>query len=714
MQLKPIVADSLDFSEFLGRLKEHPEIADTAPALILRAVRSRGVVDIEKEPADRRPYLELLQAMRIPAWKAFDHVRGSQKTVHRIMSALASAANGGYELRKALLLIGGPGCGKSFLANAIKATLEGELVYVVDGCPIHENPINLLKLLSAEQLDALAIELGMNDPEKGVTLSQLLNVAGEPCKHCWKKVMIESNEGGVVKYHDEPNLGSVKITEMRLTSRNFGISTWVQTEGGCSLVESLKQGSRGVVDLPEMCAVQKAGDGETLQIDALISATEDRSIPDLSSCGDNAGTLPLNALIIGQSNQGSWNAFLSGQKDPKKFIRRMTIHSVPYITSRIEEELVYREAVAKLIHKPHFDPNAFGLAATLAVGSRLTPVPGLSPIAKVRLYNGETFVVRKDSSPSSSGGIYGGYNSTPSQWTEKELGELMKASNLEVKDEATREGMFGLDLPFMIGFMGSLAELAMRGPKHPAFPNAEPCVTAIGMIDALRARLEAYKDTNGLNDQDKKLVETLLTTWMKKPKDTSDTPGLLEKEYRRLLKQQILDAFSPDYERRAQDMFEKYKLHSRYYGNGQTKFRLPGTVKDIDVDTAFLDLVDKGQSLKAENLKTAKEYRGSIDAQLNDLNYSQGTLPSEDADKLKVDWTTLPELKQAIEDYLNADIAKKVERILVKKYDLLDEEDKEAFDAAFASFKEHGYCEICFARALEYAKELKLWAKAQD
>jgi len=489
----------------------------------------------------------------------------------------------------------------------------------------------------------------------------------------------------------------------------------VQTEGGCSLVETLKQGSRGVVDLPEMCAVQKPGDGETLQIDALINATEDRTVPDLTSCGDNAGTLPLNALIIGQSNQGSWDAFLNGQKDPKKFTRRMNIHSVPYITARVEEELVYREFVAGLIKKPHFDPNAFGLAATLAVGSRLTAVTGLSPIAKVRLYNGETFVVRKEST--SSSGSYGGYGtystpSTPAQWTEKELSELMKASNAEVKDEKTREGMFGLDLPFMLAFVGSLADQAMRGPKHPAFPGADPCVTAIGMIDALRARLEAFKDTNGLTDQDKKLVETLLSTWMKKPKDTSDTPGLLEKEYRRLLKQQILDAFSPDYERRAQDMFKKYQLHARHYGNGLTKFRLPGTAKDIDVDTGFLDLVDKGRSLR-EQSPTVREYRGSIDAQINNLTFSQGTLPSEDADK-EIDWTTLPELKQAIEDYLNADIAKKVERILAKKYDLLDEEDKEAFDAAFASFKEHGYCEICFERALEYAKELKLWAKAQD
>jgi len=308
--------------------------------------------------------------------------------------------------------------------------------------------------------------------------------------------------------------------------------------------------------------------------------------------------------------------------------------------------------------------------------------------------------------------MFGGAASA-AQWTEKELKELLKKSTAEIKDEKAREGMFGLNLPFMLSFVSQVADGAMRGPKHPAFPDADPCVTAIGMIDNLRAALEVFKDTNGITKQEKEMVEGLLETWLKKPETTADAPGVLEREYRRLLRQQILDAFSPDYERRAQELFEKYKLHARAFGNNLSKVKLPGTNKEVDVDTSFLTLVDKGKSLRV-SLGDVRDYRGSIDAQINDLMYSQGTLPSEDAESIKIDWTTLPELKQAIEDYLNADIAKTVDRILAKKYDLLDEEDKEAFDAAFASFKEHGYCQICFERALDYAKELKLWAKAQD
>ncbi len=713
MSLQSIEAGSLTFAEFLDQLKGSPEIADTAPALIVRAIKSRGVVDIEKEPVERQGYLRLLQSMRIPAWKAFDHVRGSQATVSRILGHLEAAAANGMQLRQALVLIGGPACGKSFLADAIKATLEGELVYAVDGCPAHENPINLLKLLTAEQLSALATELGMDDPE-GVTLQSLVHVAGAPCRHCYAKVMFNKDGSAVV----EPDLGEVAIKKYRLSSRTFGISTWGQSDGGCSLIESIKMGSAGIVDIPELCAVQTALPGTTLQIDALIEATDARRIPDQSSCGDNAGFLPVNAFFIGQTNQGSWDAFIAGQKDPDKWTRRMSIRSVPYITARIEEELAYRSFLQGMKDAPNFDPLALKLAATLAVLTRIKMIEGLSPLDKVRLMNGETFVVKKyvPKSTTSYGGYGGSTASTTSTapLTQKEIEELMKKAG-EVKDEREREGMFGLTMSFMLSFVSELAERAMHAPRHPGFPNTEPTVTGIGMIDALRSKLTQYAQTNGLTEAQKKMVKTCLDEFLLQAKETSDVPGWLEREYRRLLREQILEVFSPDFERRAQETFLKYQLHARAYGNRLTKVKLPGLgiTKEVEVDINFLDKIDHGRGLKS-NLSEVRDYRGSIDAQLNDMAYSSGTLPSEKADELKVDWTTLPELKQAIEEFLNADIAKKVEKVVTTKYDLLDDDDKAFYDAAFASFTKLGYNEISLARALEYAKELKLWAQPQS
>jgi len=297
--------------------------------------------------------------------------------------------------------------------------------------------------------------------------------------------------------------------------------------------------------------------------------------------------------------------------------------------------------------------------------------------------------------------------------TAKEIEELMKKGG-EVKDEKEREGMYGLTMSFMLSFVSELAERAMHAPRHPGFPNTEPTVTSIGMIDNLRAKLTQYAQTNGLTDAQKKMVKNCLDEFFLQAKETSDVPGWLEREYRRLLREQILEVFSPDFERRAQETFLKYQLHARAFGNRLTKVKLPGLglTKEVDVDVNFLDKIDKGKGLKS-NLPEARDYRGSIDAQLNDLMYSHGTLPSEDAHELTVDWTTLPELKQAIEEFLNADIAKGVERVVTTKYDLLSDDDKAFYDAAFASFTKLGYNEISLARALEYAKELKLWALPQ-
>lgn len=713
--LKSLDAGSLSLLTFLAMLPTSPEIADTAPAVIVRAIKSFGVVDIDSQPIERQGYLRLLQTMRIPAWNVFDHVRGSQETVRGIIAHLEAASANGMQLRQALLLIGGPGCGKSFLAEAIKAALEGAIIYVLDGCPVNENPINILRLLDHEGLSALGTELGMDDSAGGVTLQTLLNVAGQPCNTCYKKVMFD--EQG--QPHPQPDLSSMTVKKIRLSSRVSGIATWAPNNSGYSLNDAVKLGCGGMLDIPELCAVQVAMPGATMETDTLIDATDARRIPDTTHGGDY---LPANLVIIGQTNQGSWDAFIGNQKDPDKVTRRMAIRSVPYITARIEEELAYRDFISRMSATPFFDPLALKVASTLAVLSRLKTAKGLSPIDKVRLRNGETFVVRRYVEPTTSaarGLMPMSMNSTQSgpppvtALTVQEIAELLKPE--KVTDERDREAMSGLTMSFMLSFVGEVAQRAMAAPKDPAFPEAEPTVTAIGMLDALRNRLTQYAQTNGLTVAQKAMINKCLDEHLKQAKQTTDRPGWLEIEYRRLLREQILEVFSPDFNERAEAAFVKYKLHGEAFAEGErrVKIEVRGVTREYPVDVDFLYNIDKGLSLDP-NIATVKAYRGSLNAQINDLMFSRGTLPSEDAHQLEVNWTTLPALKQAIEDFLNEDISKKVERLLTVKYDLLDDDEKAFFDASMASFYKLGYNDISLARALEYAKELKLWASAQN
>lgn len=713
--LKSLEAGSLTLLEFLAKLPTSPEIADTAPAVIVRAIKSFGVVDIDSQPIERQGYLRLLQSMRTPAWKVFDHVRGSQETVRGIVAHLEAASANGMQLRQALLLIGGPGCGKSFLAEAIKAALEGQIIYVLDGCPVNENPINILRLVDPQSLSALAAELELNDPTGGVTLQTLLNVSGQPCNTCYKKVMFEEN--GLPRA--QPDLSSVTVKKIRLSSRVSGIATWAPNNSGYSLNDAVKLGCGGMLDIPELCAVQVAQPGATMETDTLIDATDARRIPDTTHGGDY---LPANLVIIGQTNQGSWDAFIGNQKDPDKVTRRMAIRSVPYITARIEEELAYRDFISRMSVSPFFDPLALKVAATLAVLSRLKSVKGLSPVDKVRLRNGETFVVRRYVEPSisSARGLMPmssefAHSGPPpvTALTVAEIAELLKP--VPVSDERDREAMSGLTMSFMLSFVGEVAQRVMTAPKDPEFPEAEPTVTAIGIIDALRTRLTQYAQTNGLTTAQKQMINKCLDEHLKQAKQTTDRPGWLELEYRRLLREQILEVFSPDFNERAEAAFVKYRLHGEAFNANEkrVKIEVRGITREVNVDVDFLYKIDKGVSLDS-NIDSVKAYRGSLNAQVNDLMFSKGTLPSEEAHQLEVNWTTLPALKQAIEDYLNEDIAKKVERLLTVKYDLLDDDEKAFYDASFASFKKLGYNEISLARALDYAKELKLWASPQN
>lgn len=730
LKLDATETGTVSFVDYLRLLKESPEIADTAFALLVRSIKQGGLVDIELETnPERREYLRYLQARRIPAWKLMDHVRGSHPVVQRVMNHLEAGADNGYQLRQALLVLGGPASGKGFLGNGFKSALEGQEVYVVDGCKIHENPINLLRLLPRRPagkksdsgkvyLEDLAEKLGLADKSQPNSLEKLLAVAGEPCRDCWQHVM-QDEQGQALA---SPNLSKVKVRKVRISSRNFGIATWDHNSKGCPLESAIRQSSGGMLDIPELCAVQHPGLGETLQVEALINATDARQIADTSGCGESAGFLPVNSFIFCQSNLGSWEEFLKGQKDPDKYTRRFAILTLPYITARVEEETAYRDFLGTLKAKPKFDPLALKLAATLGVASRLKKVDGLRLIDKVRLLNGESFVINRETTATPRndgpyGGNWGGSSSPvkPGNWTQKEIDEML--SKGDQADEKDREGLSGLTMSFMLSFISQVCSQVLKAPKHPAHPDAEPCVTSLDMIRMLRQRLTAYQRMLGLTEQQKAIVKVCLEEHLREAATTSDKPGMLELEYRRLLREQILSVFAPDFDKRAQEIFVQYRLHARAYGNGETRVKVPGTVSTyIDVNTKLLESVDKGRSLKPSVLTDVKSWRGAIDALINDLTFSKGTLVSEDADKVAtLDWTTIPELEKAIADRVYELVAEQVEKVLKDKPELLGDDDRAFLDRSLAAFRALGYDdEISLDRALEYAKELKLWAKPQN
>lgn len=751
--LRSNVVETITYREFLLRLKEHPEMADSAAATLVRAIESKGEVKIENSPPELRPYLKMLQRENIPTWNAFKHVRGSQRTVARILDDLRAAAGNGYQLRLALLLKGGPGSGKSHLTNAFKESLEGEIVYAVDNCPVHENPINLLNLLKPEQIDKIAESLKMTDkdrdqeykaavraargshehkPVRKPSLRNLLAISGQPCQHCWNAVM-KASKG------DEANLSEVKVTALRLSSRSFGIATWSKN---CTLAATLEQGSRGIVDMPELfgsAAGNSKDGGNTVnadELDILLEATNDRQIPAGCGevCGDTAdrkGFLPLDAVLFGQTNDGAYERFIKEQADPDKFTRRLAIFNVPYITSVSEEEWAYRAEIAKMRDQPLFDPMVLKITALLAVISRMTKEnTEVDIIKRARMYDGEQLAVERKTpaaslttpGSSNSANPFGTYNTktgtTSAQPAAKKVTNYWQVSDFWAT-ASKDEGMHGLNMPDMLKIISEAVSLSLTG-----WSGADkPCISTLEMLRFLRGKIAEMSAKPGLTP---KQIEVLnnCKEYLKGPESMQSKPGLLEEEYRRVLKRQLMSVVSPDFDTRASTLFERYRTHANAWAGGQKEtfedVLQAGKIEKRRVKTNFDGILEDLEAQMGIRDESEREtFRRSVEGHILSITRRARAIAEENGGEdddsstdeingAQITWRTLPKLAEGIAKKLNDEAAKKLERILKSEIELTDE-DKEMRRDALKKFSELGYTERCARVALMYFNDYKLY-----
>ena len=730
--LEPVTLESITFGEFLRDLPGHPERADTAHGLLVRAVEAQGEVDIDKEPEERRPYLRMLKESGIRLYSAFDHVRGSHRFAHKMMEHLRAAAANGYQLFLAIIIKGPPGSGKSMFVDAIKASLEGQIVHSVDGCPVHENPLNLLKLLSDKAIDELATKLGLTEDEcEGAdgkrSLRQMLAVAGEPCQHCWSTVMEN-------KCEKDPNkaLLNLKVTPMRLSARKFGVATWT---ANCSLPNALERGSRGMVDMGELFD----GSNPLMQVSnpqlkILLDATNDRRIPGnghthkgpaaalkdaaaaaeslplpvpikdaakaLSdgSCAPEEGPdvfsyQPLDAVLYGQTNMGAWDNFIKSLgKDAGKFTRRFWVPAYAYNTSVTEEEMAYRDRIGLMRDVPHFDPMSLMLLSLLAVISRLKPEHSVDIVERARIYDGERMQIKRT-------GTVGG--NTPEFWTAKELW----------REGGESEALTGLDMTVMFNMLSEIIDRSLRENRF------ERCVSSYEMITFLRDRLQELESSDGFTEEQRSVIKRCREKFLAPAKSKSDKPGTIEAEYRRILQRELYEVAAPDFERRAAKLFERYRAHVQAQTTNQKKVReevQPVTggkprVEMVDVDTKFMEDLETAMGLTWSERDT---FRASLETNIFAIIRERRAKNASDPKAEDITWETLPKVAQGIRKKLNVETRTRLERLLKTDLELQDEteDDRRLRAEMIRSFNQRGYCAHCLSQALEYFKLNELWA----
>lgn len=746
LKLTPLTDPPLNYAEFLMELKDHPERADTAPALILRAIKALGEEKIEDElDPERRQFLMTLKDVGIPSLLAFKHVCGSQRFALSVLNFLTAAGSNGAQLKKMMIVEGGPGAGKDFFGDGIERALSrGAKVFAVKGCPDHENPINLLKLLEDEQLKALAEATGL-----GTGLFDILAVAGDPCQHCYTKV-----KGTLDAPTENPTLECIEVEAIRVSKRSAGVSEWKPGEN-CSLIASLRRGNRGYISLPDVFIKRELKPGEADERLILLDATQYRRLPAASDgCADASASAPLDAFIMATTNRKALEDFLNTLPDKDAFTGRSTLLKFPYNLVRVEEVRAYQQEMSRYKVLANFDPLALKMIATLAVISRYA-VPGsgeafIHPVERLRLLQGESIQVKArpasewtavwgtsgSTSTSYSNDRFSGSSAKPAETT-SHLGP----EALPVPADATinaglvwrligkDEGLQGLDMRFMLGLLSQINEIGLKS-KHKA-------VSALEAIGLLRMAVANSLSQSNLTDAQKGVLKRCqkwlggeVTNQNDWNKSATDRPEIIEAEYRRMLKQQILQVFCADYAKQAQSLYESYRAHASGFAQGDKIVRLKG-VGQVPVDTSVLDDLDRyrlGKTAFASLSEEDKKFRGALETLLDEsrekfVRENLGDTASElSEDELRVrrieimkrfveSWETIPELANAIRAKLDEKVGKAVEKLLTTEVtsDLSDIEQA-ALAHAKQTLTELGYSEALQKPVLEYAKRVKVWA----
>ena len=132
------------FLDYLELVKKQPDLADFAHKRMYDMMTAKGVgqLDLEADPRAKRVFGD----RTVPVYGFFkDEFFGMERTLDKIVGYFHSAAMGGEEARQVLYLMGPVGSGKSSLVERLKRGLEDlPPLYVIDGCPIYEQPLHLV------------------------------------------------------------------------------------------------------------------------------------------------------------------------------------------------------------------------------------------------------------------------------------------------------------------------------------------------------------------------------------------------------------------------------------------------------------------------------------------------------------------------------------------------------------------------------------------
>src|SRR3972149_4393085 len=133
-----------DFLGYLEKVRADPSVCRLGHAHLYDVIINAGVGEADDSDASRRTRLWGGEPPKV--YNFFkDEFFGIEEVLEKIVHYFHAAALKGEESRQVLYLMGPVGAGKSSLVEGLKEGLEAaDPIYVIDGCPIREEPLHLI------------------------------------------------------------------------------------------------------------------------------------------------------------------------------------------------------------------------------------------------------------------------------------------------------------------------------------------------------------------------------------------------------------------------------------------------------------------------------------------------------------------------------------------------------------------------------------------
>ena len=614
------------FLQYLELVKQRPTLADLSHRRMYDMMATPGVteLDLEADPRAKRVFGD--ETVKIYNFFA-DEFFGMERTLEKIVRYFHSAAMGGEEARQVLYLMGPVGSGKSSLVERLKRGLEDlDPIHVIEGCPIYEQPLHLIPRHLRKAFEDM---LGTK-------------VEGDLCPVCrWR--LINEHDG---KYENVP-IKTVSFSKR--ARRGIGVVPPVDpnnqdtsvligsediskldrfSEGDPRVLElngAFNVGNRGMVEFIEVFK------NETEYLHTMITATQEKFVP----APGRHGTIYVDTCIVAHSNEAEWQKFKADHTN-EAILDRIVVVKVPYNLRLSEEVKIYRKFLDRSKFNAKIAPHTLEIASMFAILSRLDASPKCDLMTKLKIYNGEEVL---------------------------EKGRPKKLTVHELREDAKREGLFGISTRFIMKALDT-ALTRNGGTIHP--------------INVREALIGMVKEADTADDTKKQYLEFLQDT--------------LHKVYLEMLEKDITKAFVYSFQGQAETLFHNYLDHAEAYVT-KTKVKDPATRDEMQPDESFLKSIEEQIAIIGP---AADGFRQEVIAYL-----WAATRRGE-----KIDYASYEPLKEAIEKKLMNSV-RDISRIITKAR-TRDDEQRHKYDAMVENLMSQGYNEDSIDTILKYASN-HLW-----